>query len=144
MLVITIYKMSNASRWYLCKISSRSPRFAKGAITNLSDALRRRLCLQQPAPACGLTDDCVTVSGESRIIFWPERSSICQYRPDISAITVKTQSRARLVLAHPVLYIVKTQKNVLYNHLKINQKALWATFGNLHNFWKWVRQCNLC
>jgi len=68
-------------------------------------------------------------SGESRIIFLPERSSICQYRPEISAIIVKTQSRARLVLAHPVLYIVKTPKNVLYkhfenNHCKINQKAL--------------------
>ena len=50
------------------------------------------------------------VSGESRMIFLPERSSICQYRPEISAIIVKTQSRARLVLAHPVLYIVKTQK----------------------------------
>jgi len=42
---------------------------------------------------------------------------------------MKTQSRVRLVLAHPVLYIVKTQKNVLYknfenNHFKINQKAL--------------------
>jgi len=39
------------------------------------------------------------------------------------------QSRARLVLAHPVPYIVKTQKNVLYkhfenNHFKIKQKAL--------------------
>jgi len=62
--------------------------------------------------------------GESRIIFLPERSSICQYRPETSAIIVKTQSRARLVLAHPVLYIVKTQKNVMYNHFKINQKAL--------------------
>jgi len=28
----------------------RSPRFAKRAITNLSDVLRRRLCLQQPPP----------------------------------------------------------------------------------------------
>jgi len=58
------------------------------------------------------------------------------------------QSRARLVLAHPVFYIVKTQKIVLYkhfqnNHFKINQKALSATFGNLHNLRKWVRQCNL-
>jgi len=75
-------------------------------------------------------------SGESRIIFLPEWSSICPYRPEISAIIVKTQSRACLVLAHPVLYIVKKQKNVLYkhfenNHFKINQKALWATFGNL-------------
>ena len=32
-----------------CKISSRSPRFAKRAITKISDVLRRRLCLQQPA-----------------------------------------------------------------------------------------------
>ena len=57
-------------------------------------------------------------SGESRIIFLPERSSICQYRPEISAIIVKTQSRARLVLAHPVLYIVKTQKMYCTNILK--------------------------
>jgi len=28
-----------------CKISSRSPRFAKGAVMNLSDVLRRRWCL---------------------------------------------------------------------------------------------------
>ena len=57
-------------------------------------------------------------SGESRIIFLPERSSICQYRPEISAIIVKTQSRARLVLAQPVLYIVKTQKMYCTNILK--------------------------
>jgi len=31
------------------KISSRSPRFAKRAVTNLSDVLRRRLCLHYPA-----------------------------------------------------------------------------------------------
>jgi len=49
-------------------------------------------------------------SGESRIIFLPERCSICQYRPKISAINVKKQSRARLLLAHPVLYILKVQK----------------------------------
>ena len=90
----------------------------------------------------------VPPSGESRIIFLPERSSICQYGPEISAIIVKTQSRARLVLAHPVLYIVKTQKNVLYKHfennyVKINKKALWATFGNLNNPRKWVWQWNL-
>jgi len=42
-----------------CKISSKSPRFAKRTIMNLSDVLRRRLCLQQPAPACGLTDGSV-------------------------------------------------------------------------------------
>jgi len=35
-----------------CKISSISPRFAKGAITKLSYVSRSRLCLQQPAPAC--------------------------------------------------------------------------------------------
>jgi len=44
-----------------CKISSRWPRFAKKAITNLSDVLRRHLCLQQLAPACGLTHGCVTM-----------------------------------------------------------------------------------
>jgi len=38
-----------------CKISSRSPRFAKRTIMNLSDVSKRRLCLQQPAPACGMT-----------------------------------------------------------------------------------------
>jgi len=49
-----------------CKISSRSPRFAKGAIANISDVLRRRLCLQQPAPVCGLTDVCVTTFSDSQ------------------------------------------------------------------------------
>ena len=50
-------------------------------------------------------------SGESRIIFLRERSSIYQYRPEISAIIVKKQSRTRLLLSHPLLYILKTQKN---------------------------------
>ena len=44
-------------------------------------------------------------SGESRIIFLPERSSICQYPPKISAINVNKQSRAGLLLAHPVSYV---------------------------------------
>ena len=48
-----------------CKISSRSPRFAKGAITNISDVLKRRLCLQQPAPSCGLTDGYVIMLSDS-------------------------------------------------------------------------------
>ena len=52
----------------------------------------------------------VLTSGESRIIFLPKRSGICQYPPKISAINVKKQSRARLLLAHPLLYISKMQK----------------------------------
>ena len=51
-------------------------------------------------------------SGESRIIFLPERSSICQYPCKISTINVKKQSRAHLLLTHPVLYILKIQKTV--------------------------------
>ena len=50
----------------ISKISSRSPRFAKGAIANLSDVLRRRLSLQQPAPACALTHGCVTMLSGSQ------------------------------------------------------------------------------
>ena len=50
------------------------------------------------------------VSGESRIIFLPERSSICQYPRKISAISVNKQSRTGLLLAHPVSYILKIQK----------------------------------
>ena len=57
-----------------------------------------------------LVKDGDTTSGESRIIFLPERSSICQYPPKISAINKKKQSRERLLLAHPVLYIIKIQK----------------------------------
>jgi len=52
----------------------------------------------------------VVTSGESRIIFLPERSSICQYPPKISVINIKKQSKARLLLAHPVLNILKIQK----------------------------------
>jgi len=45
-----------------CKISSRSPRFAKGAIMNLSD-----VCVsKQSAPATGLTDRCVAMLSESQ------------------------------------------------------------------------------
>jgi len=56
----------------------------------------------------------VIPSGESRIIFLPERSSISQYLHKISAINVNKQSRAGLLLAHPVSYILKIQKNVRY------------------------------
>jgi len=49
-----------------CKISSRSPRFAKRAITNLSVVLRRCWCLQKPAPAYGLTHGYVTILSESQ------------------------------------------------------------------------------
>jgi len=49
-------------------------------------------------------------SGENRIIFLPERSCICQNLPKISAINIKKQSRARLLLAHPVLYNLKAQR----------------------------------
>jgi len=49
-----------------CKISSRSPWFAKRTIMNFSDVLRRRLCLQQPAPAFGLTHGCVTMLSDSQ------------------------------------------------------------------------------
>ena len=87
-------------------------------------------------------------SGESRIIFLPERSSICQYPPKISAINVKKQSRARLLLAHPVLYISKMQKTygTFWKSPFQNQPKnvrLQATYGNLHYLRKWFRQCNL-
>jgi len=79
-------------------------------------------------------------------MFLPEWSTICQYRPEISTIIVKKQWRERLLLAHPVLYILKTQNmccTFWNNHFKINQKALKTTYGNMHNLQKWVRQCNL-
>ena len=51
-----------------CKISSRSLRFAKRTIMNLRDVLNlnRRLFLQQPVPACWLTDGCVTMLSDSQ------------------------------------------------------------------------------
>jgi len=52
----------------------------------------------------------LTGSGESRTIVLPERSSICQNPCKISAINVKKQSRACLLLTHPVLYILKIKK----------------------------------
>jgi len=52
--LITKYQMSaDANNYNLqnvechCEISSRSPRFAKRAIMNLSDVSRRSFCLQQ-------------------------------------------------------------------------------------------------
>jgi len=56
----------------------------------------------------------MSTSDESGKILLPEGSSICQYRPDISAIIVNKQSRARLLLAHPVSVHFKNKKNVLY------------------------------
>ena len=77
--------------------------------------------------------------GESRIIFLSERSSICQCPCKVSAINIKKQTRTRLLLAHPVLRILKIQKKRTVhseNHrFKINQKAFY-----LRN---WFRQCNL-
>ena len=85
-------------------------------------------------------------SDKSKILFLPERSTICQYRPEISTATVKKQRRERLLWAHPVLYLLKTQNTCCTfwnNHFEINQKALKATYGNMHYLRKWVRQCNL-
>ena len=48
-----------------CEILSRSPRFAKRAVANLYDVLRRSFCLQQSVLACGLTDDYVTMLSDS-------------------------------------------------------------------------------
>jgi len=44
-----------------CEILSRLPRFAKRATMNISDVSTRSFCLQQSAPACGLTHGCVTL-----------------------------------------------------------------------------------
>ena len=63
------------------------------------------VCVQQPHATKRLLP-----RGERRIIFLPERSSIYQYRPEISAIIVKKKSRTRLLFADPLLYILKTQK----------------------------------
>jgi len=49
-----------------CGISSRSPKFAKGVVTNLSYVFRWSFCLQQSAPACGLTHGCVTMRSDSQ------------------------------------------------------------------------------
>ena len=48
------------------EISSRSPWFAKREIMNLSDVSKRSFCLQQSAPAYGLTHGCVTMLSDSQ------------------------------------------------------------------------------
>jgi len=65
----SIYDLQNVECQSLipsCKISSRPPRFTKRTVMNLSDVLNRRLCLQQPMPACGLTHGCVTMLSDSQ------------------------------------------------------------------------------
>jgi len=68
----------------------------------------------------------VSGSGESRIVFLPERCSSCQYRPKISAINVK--SNQEHVYFWPTLYYTyqKYKKRTVNseNHFKINQKTL--------------------
>ena len=44
-----------------CKISSRSPKLAKRPAENLRDISRWNFCLQQSAPANGLTHGCLTM-----------------------------------------------------------------------------------
>jgi len=66
MLVITIYKMSNASRWYPFAKSHQDHQGSQREQLRTLVALRRRLCLQQPAPACGLTHGCVTMLSDSQ------------------------------------------------------------------------------
>jgi len=70
----------------------------------------------------------MSTSDESGKRLLPEGCSICQYRPDISAIIVNKQSRARPLLAHPVSVHFKNKKKHTVdfenNHFKINQKAL--------------------
>jgi len=58
----TNYELSeDANNYYLqnvechCEISSRSPKFAKRAIMNLTDVSKRCFCPQQKVPACDLT-----------------------------------------------------------------------------------------
>ena len=82
-------------------------------------------------------------SGESWIIFLPEQSSICQYTPKISAINVKKQSRARLLLAHPVLYILKIQNTYGTFWKPPFQNQPKRISHSLHYLRKWFRQCNL-
>ena len=91
---------------------------------------------------------CLFFNGESRIIFLPEGSSICQYPCKISAINIKKQSRARLLLTHPVLYILKIRKRygAFWKPPFQNQPKsvrLYAMYDNLHYRRKWFRQCNL-
>ena len=76
---------------------------------------------------CIVLQPVLVISKSFRMIFLPERSTICQYPPKISTTNVKKQSRARLLLAHLVLYISNIQKTYVHseNHrFKINQKAL--------------------
>jgi len=70
----------------------------------------------------------VCTSDESRIIFLPERSGIRQHRLEIPTM----QARVSLLLAHPVMYILKTQQCIV--HFENNQQALLATYDKLH-YW---------
>jgi len=60
------YDLQNIECQSLITTSKISPRFTKRATANISDVLRRRLCLQQPAPACGLTHGCVTMLSDTQ------------------------------------------------------------------------------
>jgi len=53
--------MSNASRCYPVAISHQDHEGSQKEQLRTLVTLRRHLCLQQPAPACGLTDGCATM-----------------------------------------------------------------------------------
>jgi len=78
----TNYELSeDANNYYLqnvechCEISSRSPKFAKRAIMNLTDVSKRCFCPQQKVPACDLTHGCVTTLSESQGANFPTSPS---------------------------------------------------------------------
>ena len=54
----------------------------------------------------------ICTSGESRIIFLPERSSICQYPPKISAINIKKSIKSTSTFGPPCIVHFKNTKNV--------------------------------
>ena len=45
-----------------------------------------------------------------------------------------------------VVHFKNTKKRAVHfenNRFKINQKALWATYGKMYHLRKWLSQCNL-
>ena len=134
-----------------CKISSRSPRFTKRAITNLSDILRRRLCLQQPAPACALTDGCITMPSGSQVANFPTSISFysCVTMDGNPAFAVHATAHAFIAAINFNSMSLRQHIWCLGNYLIVGGltnfmlKWIWCdSEGNYDDFYLWDVQIN--
>ena len=116
------------------KFSPGSQRFAKWTIKNLSDGYGVS-CLQQPAPACGLTHGCVTMLSESNAF------RVANFPTSVSFYTCVTMDGNPTFTVHATAHTFRAAINL--NSMLLREQ-IWCLgnyliFDGLTNFMlKWI------